>query len=264
MAASITGAARSNTSEPLRWIINGPALATFATDHAAVCFFANTKPFIIQVRNAPVALPPTWGAIPVQVFPSYAALKRAFDANSVPPTVRAILYDNEAWKFTPSEEQRNFAQYNEKAAELVHRHGLLFISTPAVDLIRVLAPNERGKRYDAFLHLGVVSAAARYADVVGIQAQGSERAVDKYSSFVRSAAAQARAANPKVIVLAGISTNPNGQHVDANVILRAIAETRDAVDGYWFNVPKPSQYCPRCNEYRPDMALEVLRRLGKS
>jgi hypothetical protein len=97
-----------------------------------------------------------------------------------------------------------------------------------------------------------------------IQAQGSERNIRVYTDFVGQAAAQARSANPNVIVLAGISTNPSGQRVTADHILGAIAATRDSVDGYWFNIPQPSDYCPRCSEFRPDIATEVLRRLGAS
>jgi hypothetical protein len=65
-------------------------------------------------------------------------------------------------------------------------------------------------------------------------------------------------------VLAGISTNPSGQRVSADDILRAIAATRDSVDGYWFNIPWPSEYCPRCNDFRPDIAIEVIRHLAAS
>jgi hypothetical protein len=261
MAASLAQA-RSQSVKPLRWIINGPALATFASDPTAVRFFAGAKPFVIQTAGSRVSLPPSWNAVAVMVFPSYSSIKRAFDTGSVGSDVRAILYDNEAWQFTPDEEQRDFATYNEQAAALVHRHGLIFISTPAIDLVRVLAPNSSGRRYDTFLQLGVIGAAARYADVVDIQAQGSEMGVNRYASFVREASAQARAANPNVEVLAGISTNPSGQRVNADVILRAIDATRDVVDGYWFNVPQPSVYCPNCNDFRPDMAVEVLRRLA--
>jgi len=75
---------------------------------------------------------------------------------------------------------------------------------------------------------------------------------------------KAREANPKVLVLAGISTQPSGQQVMADDILRAVAVTRDIVDGYWFNIPRPSEYCPRCTEFRPDIAIDVLRRLLRS
>lgn len=261
MAANVT-LAGAQSDKPLHWIINGPALATFVSDPTAVRFFANVKPFVIQRRENPVALPASWKAVVVQVFPSYSAMRKAFESGSVGANVRAILYDNEAWQFTPVEEQRNFATYNEEAAALVHHHGMLFISTPATDLVRVLAPKSSGKRYDTFLQLGIIAAAAHYADVVDIQAQGSEMGVARYASFVRAAAAQARASNPNVEVLAGISTNPSGNRVDADIILRAIYATRDAVDGYWFNVPQPSAYCPSCSDFRPDMAIEVLGRLA--
>jgi hypothetical protein len=65
-----------------------------------------------------------------------------------------------------------------------------------------------------------------------------------------------------VLVLAGISTQPSGQQVTADDILRAIAATRDTVDGYWFNIPRSSEYCPRCTDFRPEIAIEVLRRLA--
>ena len=63
-------------------------------------------------------------------------------------------------------------------------------------------------------------------------------------------------------MLAGISTQPIGQQVTADDILGAIAATRDVVDGYWFNIPQPSQYSPRATEFRPDIAIDVLRRLA--
>ena len=83
-----------------------------------------------------------------------------------------------------------------------------------------------------------------------------------YANFVRAAAAQARRSNSKVLVLAGVSTNPHGQRVTADDILRAIAATRDVVDGYWLNIPRPGIHCPRCNDFRPDITIEVLRRLA--
>src|SRR5262249_60974464 len=70
-------------------------------------------------------------------------------------------------------------------------------------------------------------------------------------SFARHGAEYARQVHPHVVVLAGISTQPSGQQVTADDILRAIAATRYFVDGYWFNIPAPSEYCPRCTQFRP-------------
>jgi hypothetical protein len=74
---------------------------------------------------------------------------------------------------------------------------------------------------------------------------------------------QARQANPNVLVFAGVSTNPNGQQATADDIFNAIAATRHHVDGYWLNIPQPGEQCPRCNEYRPDIAIDVLRRSAR-
>ena len=256
-----TGEAQTPPVTPLRWILNGPALSTFASDPFAQRFFSHANPFVIQRKDGAVSLPPEWGALPVRTFTSYAAILRAFESGGIGSDVSAVLYDNEAWQFTPRAEQADPASYTRSAAHLAHTHGLLFIAAPAVDLTRALAPGSE-KRYDAYLRLGLAADAARYADVYEIQAQGSERDTNKYAAFVKAAAAQARAANPKVVVLAGISTNPSGQHVSADDILRGIDATRKSLNGYWFNVPMPGPYCPACNDFRPDIAIEVLRRLN--
>src|SRR6185369_10281111 len=123
---------------------------------------------------------------------------------------------------TPDEEQRNPRPYLKQAADLAHAQRLLFLTAPAVNLVRTMDPSDQGPRYDAYLRLQIAADAARYADVFDIQAQGSERNTELFASFVRQAAAQARQANPNVVVLAGISTQPSGQNVTADDIVRAI------------------------------------------
>jgi hypothetical protein len=49
---------------------------------------------------------------------------------------------------------------------------------------------------------------------------------------------------------------------DSQSQIGAIAATRDHLDGYWLNIPQPGEQCPRGNDFRPDMAIEVLRRLA--
>jgi hypothetical protein len=248
----------------LQWIINGPALKYFAADSFARTFFDNTQPFVIKRKDDALVLPGGWRSQEVRSFTSYPRLEAAFANGTIGPEVRAILYDNEAWKFTPQGEQLQCVQYTERAAQLVHAHGLLLIAAPAVDLVRTLDPEHTGKRYDRFLQLGLIGGVARSADIVVVQAQGSENNGALYSNFVRSAAAQAKAQNPHLLVFAGISTNPSGQKVTAEQIVDAIRATSSSVDGYWFNVPAPGPYCPRCNKFRPELAVEVLRRLGES
>lgn len=248
----------------LRWIINGPSVSAFANDPAASRYLAGSQPFVMQKKDAASALPSSWQAVLVRSYTSYAAIQKAFASGAIGPDVGAVLYDNEHWKFTPVEEQREYAAYTQKAASLVHAHHLTFIATPAVDLIKVLDPGNTGARFERFLRLGVIGSSAKYADVVDIQAQGAERNLKLFTDFVRRAAAQAREANPSVTVLAGISTNPSGQRVTSDDVMRAVSATRDVVDGYWFNVPQQSEYCPNCTGFRPDIAIDVFRRLTAS
>ena len=245
----------------LRWILNGPAVAAFAKDADASRYLAGTQPFVMQRKLAQVVVPQEWQAVIVRSYTSYAAIRRAFDNGAIGPDVGAILYDNEHWTFTPLEEQRGVADFTRRAAELVHAHHLLFIATPAVNLARVLGGGGGERRYESFLQLGVIGSSARYADAVDIQAQGAERNVGMFADFVQRAAAQAREANPHVLVFVGISTNPSGQRVSADDVMRAVTATQADVDGYWFNVPQRSEYCPNCSEFRPDIAIDVFRRL---
>ncbi|HEX8806496.1 MAG TPA: hypothetical protein VF741_06085 [Candidatus Aquilonibacter sp.] len=231
-------------------------------DASASRYLNDSEPFVMQSKGNAVEVPAAWRAVAVRSYTSYVAIAQAFKSGAIGPDVGAILYDNEHWKFTPVEEQRNYASYTQKAADLVHAHRLTFIATPAVDLIKVLDPRHSGARYERFLNLGVIGQSARYADAVDIQAQGAERNVAMFSDFVRRAAAQARAANARVIVFAGISTGPSGQRVTSDDVMRAVDATRDMVDGYWFNVPQQSEYCPNCMDFRPDIAIDVFQRLS--
>jgi hypothetical protein len=247
---------------PPRWLLAGPGINAIAGDPEASALLYKTRPFLALGRNT--VIPPAWDAVPYVSFKSVAAIEEALAGGGFAPPVRGIMYDNESWPFTPAQEQRNPALYEKLAADLAHRRGLLFLAAPAVDLVSVLAPSRRADRWDAYLGLGIAADAARHADIFDIQAQGAEHDTRLYADFVRAAAAQARQANPRVMILAGVSTNPNGRRVDAEDILRAIAATREIVDGYWLNIPRPGVHCPRCNDYRPDIAIEVLHRLAAS
>jgi hypothetical protein len=257
--AAANAAAQSPSS--IRWLLPGAALTAVTATPAASHALDQTQPFVVRGSRSTV-IPVGWDATPVAYFTSYAAIAQALGGVSLAPNVKGIIYNNENWQFTPLAEQQNPAQYEKLGAALAHAHGLLFISAPAVDLVTVLAPDSPLTRYGTYLQLGIAADAARYADVIDIQAQDSETAPLVYADFVLQAAVQARQANPDVLVFAGVSTNPAGQQVTADQILSAIAATRDSVDGYWLNIPQASEYCPACNDFRPDIAVEVITSLA--
>lgn len=202
------------------------------------------------------------GVVPTIKFASYASMKATILSGGLPRWVKAVLYDAEAWSFTPVAEQRAPGKYMALAAELAHGHRLLFLASPALDLTSVLRP-QAARRAPAYLKLRLAAQAAAVADVVEIQAQSLERSAHAYVDFVRGAAAQARHAKPSVTVLAGISSNPTGPQVSAAQLTRAITGVRPYVDGYWMNIPAPGRLCPRCNPPRPDLAIAAIRSLSR-
>lgn len=180
------------------------------------------------------------------------------------PAAVIILYDPEAWKYTPIGEQRDPVAAACSAAAAAHRHGKRLIVAPAVDLVRVLAPDAAGpgQRYATFERLKLASGMARCADVYEVQAQGAEADAAKFRHFVQVEAHQARAANPRILVLAGLSTNPSGHRVSARQVYTAVESVRDSVDGYWLNIPAGGGACPRCGAPQPQVAAELLRLMG--
>ena len=240
----------------------GPGFKAVATNPEASHLLDHARPYVLRKPGDPFVIPPSWDAIPVAPFQAFCALKEALENHALAPGAKGVLYDYEKWPFTPPDEQRNPVKYLEPAANLVHDRGLLFLTSPSANLVKVIAPEtgpSDAEMFDAYLRLQIAADGARYADAYVVQAQRSLRDTAAFVSFVRRAAAQARKANPKVEVLAGISTNPLGRRVVAEDLLRAIAGTQDVVDGYWLNIPTRNSYSPGITEYRPDIAIDVVR-----
>lgn len=173
----------------------------------------------------------------------------------------AVVYDQESWRFTPSAEQKGPAPYVRRAEAMAHRRGLQLIATPAADLVWAVARPAPGTVYETFLRLGIARRVGRFADVFEIQAQGAEADVQRYRSFVAGAAAQAREANPRVVLVAGLSTNPTGRQVTAAQLEADVAATRQIVSGYWLNVPSGGAYCPTCGAPQPQVGARLLESL---
>jgi hypothetical protein len=243
------------------WMISTSAVALLRdagmSDGELRAHFDGTGTYLIL--NGNTSGTSGWNVIRVRKYTSEVTMESDIVAGL--NTADAVLYDVEAWSLTPLNEQQNPSTYEAKGAAFAHAHGFKFIATPAVDLVTAIAPRDGGSRYDAFLRLGIASDAARSADVIDIQAQGAEANTPGYVAFVRGAAAQARAANPQVHVLAGISTNPNGQHVTTDQLRSVVIATRNVVDGYWLNIPGGGVACPNCGAPQPQVAVELLRTL---
>jgi hypothetical protein len=196
----------------------------------------------------------------IVAFASAAALSATVRAHDLPPGTYGVLYDPESWGFTPPSEQRNPIAAAAQAAASAHAAGLRFIVAPALNLTTVLAPGTHATRDQEFLALRLLGRFAQSADVIELQAQSLERDPSRYRGFVHAAAAQARAANPRVTLLAGLSSNPPGSAVTVGQLRGDIGATRSAVGGYWLNIPGQGARCPTCNPARLGIAIQLTLR----
>jgi hypothetical protein len=190
--------------------------------------FANQSTFVYGDTAQNHIAPSTFG-VPTMAFGSYQDIVSAFSSGVLPGKFKAVIYDNERWAYTPLSEQQDPAYYEQQTAQLLHAYGLLYIATPAPDLMWALG--RPPDSYQAFLGANMAASAARYADIYDIQGQQREDNLPYFSWFVAKAAAQARAANPHVEIFVGIRTDPGTQN-----LLAAYQATAGIADGYWLNV----------------------------
>ncbi len=255
------GSATPGSATPgngLPWMLTRAALSQVVSDPVVATRLETSRVYeLLQPGQRPLA---TVGAVPVVTFSAVGDLEQAVTGNQLPAGTDAVLYDLEVWPYTPVAEQRDPAQAARQALTIAHAHGLKLIVAPALNLT-TLQPSS-GPRWRQYLQLGLAGAIAKVADVIELQAQSLERDTGTYADFVRAAAAQARAANPGVTVLAGLSTNPPGAAVSSQQLSAAIRATRGMVAGYWLNIPGRGARCPTCNAPRPDIGRQTLRELS--
>lgn len=259
--------AQARTEEPAfpacagpRWIVNAGSLNRSRRDFPLTLqrrFFDNSCTFLVTGPHLPRSYR-GWNAILTRSTPSLSGVMNEVGS----PKVRVILYDPEDWPMTPRNERIHPVASVCRAARIAHAYHKWLIATPAVDLLKTRSrggfPHDR--RFQAFERTGWIGAMARCADVVEIQAQGAEGNTSLFKRFVVTEARQVRRANPHVLVLAGISTNPDGQHIRFEKLLRAVRAVRSVVDGFWLNIPAAGRYCPRCGRPRPILALKLMQR----
>src|SRR3954453_8746115 len=179
--------------------------------------------------GAPVAL--SWS--------SERRFARELSERTIPSSVRIVLYDPEGWIATPPAVRRAPIPAMLAFGALARANGYLPVITPHPSLMAVhgaVCGAIVGESLEAaYLRCGIQAAAARAADIVEVQAQFLETDVEAYAGFVTDAAAQARQANPDVLVVAGISTTFTD---DPQVLLAAWRSVRGVVDGHYLNVPQ--------------------------
>jgi len=175
-----------------------------------------------------------------------------------------VLLDIEHWPMTPHGEQRHPVTTYAQAAAMARTYGKSVVATPAFDLVRSVRPDHRGRIYPEFVRLGLATRIAPYASTYEIQAQGAENNPALYRRLVKEVAHQVHAANPKAVILAGLSTGPSGQKTTAATLYQDVQWTRGVVSGYWLNIPGHGAACPRCTTPQPEVAIKLLQKLERT
>jgi hypothetical protein len=191
-------------------------------------------------RGGSIVLNGGWeGATPGLSWASVDGFVADLEAERIPPRIEVVMYDPERWPATPHDEQRNPTLAMRVFAAVARAHGYeRVVLTPHPNLMEVRGavcgafPGER--IHEAFLRCGIPRVAAEVGDIVEIQAQYLQHDEERYAAFVAEAAAQARAENEDVMVLAGLSTRFSNSARD---LLQAWDAVAEHVDGHYLAVP---------------------------
>ncbi|MGH7641151.1 MAG: hypothetical protein ACREOL_09655 [Candidatus Dormibacteria bacterium] len=199
--------------------------------------------------------------VPAVNCPALREINLASRSVTAHPAGLLLLYDLEAWAFSPAQERRDPASAIRLGAAMAHNSGTWYAAAPSLTLARELRPRALSPEV-AYLSSGLIDAAAPACDLLHVQSQSLERTPTRYLRFVRQVVGRARSLNPTLWITAGLSTNPPGPAVSLEQLLECVALTEGIVDGYWLNVPRPGPRCPRCRPEDPALAALLLSLLA--
>jgi hypothetical protein len=240
---------------PAHWLVTTDAIGQLRDAGASASLisksFGHSSSYVITT-SGPVSF-----GMRTATYTSYAAIVKAFASGALPGGYKAVIYDNGNSSATPTAEQQDPAKYEQLAGSLLHKHGMLYIAAPAVNLVSVLNKGSASSRaFSLYMSDHIAADAAKYADVVVIQAQRAEARPGAYASFVKAAATQARAAHPGIIVLAGLKS---GRSVRSGQLSTAYSSVSTVVNGYWLISEPTSTSCASCGSAESRSALGLLK-----
>jgi hypothetical protein len=205
------------------------------------------------------------GAVPAYWFGDYSVFANAVSdgeiagpkatLNGCEFAYQAVVVDYENWSFTPLIQRQQWKTYVQEAYTLAHSHGLKVIQAMTHGVPGTADSQCPG--WAGYFSCDGVSAPAyeaQYADVVDIQAQQEEADLDgqpgSFNYEVNTGATQAKAANPHVLVLAGMRSSAQAVDGSCTQIPPTTLESdwnavSANVNGAWLNVNcDPSAFAP--------------------
>jgi hypothetical protein len=234
--------ARRTRTAPQYWIAVAGTISAIEGEDRSIAHAVFGSAHTIALGSGPGSIAISWA--------SYTKFAADLEAGRIASTVRAVMYDPEAWDATPLPEQQDPVHYIEKFVQLAHLHGYFAIVTPHPGLVSVKAAaceQRDGETQEAaYVRCRIAEGAARYADAYETQAQILERNPGAYRAFVLATALQARKANPDVVVLSGLSTAP-GYPAPSLVLYSAWNSVRDIVDGHYLSLAGPDRTTARAS-----------------
>lgn len=242
VSVGLSAADPAAASHPrLHWVMARSSLEHLSAVDPALARQEVDAPGALVQNDPPLLDDPTpagWSSTSTERWTSFEDFARDVAAGAVPSFVNAVHYDDESWAQTPLGEQLHPGAYQQRFCDLAHEHGWACVTGPGQDLCGVVA-HPRGETYaQCYLHLDLAGKAARFADIVDVQAQALEgRGGHAYSNFIRRAAKQARAANPDVVVLANLSPSPSGGPVSPEQLAACAKASLAYVDGFYLTIP---------------------------
>lgn len=237
-AASARPAVRAVSLASLHWIFYREDLDRIDAADPSIVRTLASGPGTYELEHRPGGRSLPGGINPVELFSSIATFSVAVREARMIPGVRMVAYDLEFFHLTPVAERRNPLAYLRAFALAARASGYQPILIPGRDLVRQpgaacgLRPGLTISQ--AYLNCGLPGTAAN-APIYVIQSAPVETNLPALRQLVQQSAAQARRANPKVIVLATLATAPNGVPVTSSAITMAARAIQPYVQGFELN-----------------------------
>src|SRR6266536_3237608 len=221
----------------------GQALRPLGWPGSALAATLLARRTTIVLSPGPAALTGKRAALGTAFFTSYADFAGRLHRHAMPAGVRAVAYDPELWQATPFPERLDPKRYMALFAAAARRHGYAVILMPGRDLLAAASSCRQQPWEDldtAFLRCGLAGESARLSQIFEIQTAPVETRAAELRAFAAACAKQARAANPAVVLIATLSTQPGSRWVSGWQLTRAAAAVRPFVQGFQLNMTRRS------------------------
>jgi hypothetical protein len=244
----------ASSQSHLSWIVQDHFLSLVQANSSALREFSNAQNVyvILSAKEAAAGDVPSMPDVkltPTVYYNSYEQYVSDYDAGRISSAVKAVVFDDSSdtpASVVPPVEAQDPVEYDQKLTEFANQHGM----TSMCDYIL-------GKRIDS------KRGEAPPCNVALLNySQQSERDPSTYQSRVSTAVNTIRQSNSTMPVLVGLSTNPRGTPITADILTAAAQATYKDVSGYWISIPTSGGAgCPNCSPQNPGILAPFLANL---